>query len=192
MNAVEGWDNFYVIVGSSAGALIGLQFVVITLIADSPLVRADKENGGTFATPTVIHFGMVLLLSALISAPWSGLGAIATIWLLLGLVGFVYAIVVARRLRVQKVYQLVFEDHLFHALLPVVAYTALTIAGVWAFFQPRPALYLVAASSLLLLFIGIHNAWDAVTYHVLVKKREQGEAERRRDHNESIGSKGAS
>jgi hypothetical protein len=171
MTAIEGWDNFYVIVGSSAGALIGLQFVVITLIADSPLVRADKENGGTFATPTVIHFGMVLLLSALISAPWSGLGAIAAIWLLLGLIGFVYAVIVARRLRRQKVYQLVFEDQLFHAVLPLVAYTALTTAGALAFSQPRPALYLVGASSLLLLFIGIHNAWDAVTYHVFVLKQ---------------------
>jgi hypothetical protein len=34
MTALAGWESFYVIVGSSAGALIGLQFVVITLIAD--------------------------------------------------------------------------------------------------------------------------------------------------------------
>ena len=42
MTALAGWENFYVIVGSSAGALIGLQFVVITLIADTPLARADR------------------------------------------------------------------------------------------------------------------------------------------------------
>jgi hypothetical protein len=36
----------------------------------------------------------------------------------------------------------------------------------------------VGAATLLLLFVGIHNAWDAVTYLVLVKKREQPEAER--------------
>ena len=36
MTALSGWENFYVIVGSSAGALIGLQFVVITRIADIP------------------------------------------------------------------------------------------------------------------------------------------------------------
>jgi len=35
MTALDGWENFYVIVGSSAGALIGLQFVVITLIANT-------------------------------------------------------------------------------------------------------------------------------------------------------------
>jgi hypothetical protein len=30
------------------------------------------------------------------------------------------------------------------------------------------ALFAVAASALLLLFIGIHNAWDAVSYHVFI------------------------
>ena len=36
MQELEGWESFYVIVGSSAGALIGLQFVVMTLLADRP------------------------------------------------------------------------------------------------------------------------------------------------------------
>jgi len=31
MTALGEWENFYVIVGSSVGALIGLQFVVMTL-----------------------------------------------------------------------------------------------------------------------------------------------------------------
>jgi len=39
MTAIDGWENFYVIVGSSAGALIGLQFVVIALIAEAPIAR---------------------------------------------------------------------------------------------------------------------------------------------------------
>ena len=62
MTVLEGWKNFYVIVGSSAGALIGLQFVVITLIATKPIVRVDALAGGAFATPSVVHFGVVLLL----------------------------------------------------------------------------------------------------------------------------------
>jgi hypothetical protein len=39
MTAIAGWENFYVIVGSSAGALIGLQFVVMTLVADRPIAE---------------------------------------------------------------------------------------------------------------------------------------------------------
>jgi hypothetical protein len=34
MPELAAWDSFYVIVGSAAGALIGLQFVVMTLIVD--------------------------------------------------------------------------------------------------------------------------------------------------------------
>ena len=70
MTELAGWENFYVIVGSSAGALIGLQFVVITLIAEIPVVRDVERASSAFATPTIVHFGSVLLLSAVISAPW--------------------------------------------------------------------------------------------------------------------------
>jgi hypothetical protein len=74
MTALAGWGNFYVIVGSSAGALIGLQFVVITLIADMLIARGEAQAGNVFAIPSIVHFGTVLLLSALLSAPWPGVG----------------------------------------------------------------------------------------------------------------------
>ena len=34
MSTLADWNSFYVIVGSSAGALIGLQFVILALIAE--------------------------------------------------------------------------------------------------------------------------------------------------------------
>jgi hypothetical protein len=74
MTALAGWQNFYVIVGSSAGALIGLQFVVLSLITRTPTARGDAEIGGAFATPTIVHFGAVLGLSGILSAPWDGIG----------------------------------------------------------------------------------------------------------------------
>jgi len=97
MTALDGWENFYVIVGSSAGALIGLQFVVLTLIAERPPLRA-AEAGAAFATPTIIHFGVVLLLSAVVSVPWHGIGIVSLVWGLVGLCGIVYTVIVARRL----------------------------------------------------------------------------------------------
>jgi hypothetical protein len=177
MTAFAGWENFYVIVGSSAGALIGLQFVVITLIADIPIARADAQAGGAFTTPSVVHFAVVLLLSAIVTAPWSGIATVAALWGVVGLCGMVYTVIVARRLRVQTTYQPVFEDWLFHVLLPLAAYAALAVSAGAAHSHARPALFLVAAAALLLLFIGIHNAWDTVTYHVFVRKREPREVE---------------
>ena len=166
MTALNGWENFYVIVGSSAGALIGLQFVVLTLIAERPPLRA-AEAGAAFSTPSVVHFGVVLFLSAILSAPWNGIATVAVLWGLVGLCGIVYAVIVARRMRAQTVYRPVFEDWLFHCLLPLAAYATLAVSAYVARSQARPALFMVAGATLLFLFVGIHNAWDAVTYHLL-------------------------
>jgi predicted small integral membrane protein len=181
MTALGRWENFYVIVGSSAGALIGLQFVVITLIANVSTARVDPRAGAAFATPGVVHFGAVLLLSAIISAPWNGIATVAVLWGLVGLCGIVYAVAVARRLRIQTTYQPVFEDWLFHALLPFAAYVGLAGSACVAQSHTRPALFVIGAATLLLLFVGIHNSWDAVTYHVFVKRGEEPAGDRRQE-----------
>jgi hypothetical protein len=178
MTALAGWANFYVIVGSSAGALIGLQFVVISLIADMPMARGDAAAGDALATPTIVHLGAALLLAGILSAPWDGIGAAAVLWGLVGLSGGVYAVIVTRRLRVQTAYQPEFEDWLCHVLLPFAAYVMLAGSAYAARSHVREALFGVGAAALLLLFIGIHNAWDAVTYHVFVKKQGQHGGER--------------
>jgi hypothetical protein len=172
MTAVARWQNFYVIVGSSAGALIGLQFVVLSLITNRPMARSDAEAGGAFATPPIVHFVAVLGLSAILSAPWDGIGAAAVLWGLMGLSGVVYSVIVTRRLRRQTAYQPEFEDWLFHVLLPIASYVMLAVSAYAARSHLQEALFGVGTAALLLLFIGIHNAWDAVTYHVFVKTRD--------------------
>jgi hypothetical protein len=164
------WESFYVIVGSAAGALIGLQFVVLTLIAERPQL-ASPEAGAAFATPTIVHFGTVLLLSAVLRVPWHGVGAFALFWGVVGLAGIAYGVVVARRMRMQDAYRPVLEDWLFHLALPVAAYALLALSALAAPSHAHEALFGVAGAVLLLLFIGIHNAWDAIAYHVLVNIR---------------------
>jgi len=174
MTVLDGWENFYVIVGSSAGALIGLQFVVITLIAARPITRGTAQAGGAFATPSVVHFAVVLLLSAIVSAPWGEITIVAGLWGFVGLSGIAYVVVVVRRMRRQSAYRLVFEDWLFHVVLPLAAYTVLAISAYAALSYATPALFLVGTAALVLLLIGIHNAWDAVTYQIFVRARQDG------------------
>src|SRR5215510_10760869 len=100
------WANFYVITGSAAAALTGLQFVVITLGAQRN--RGNVEANRAFGTPTIIHFCAVLLIAALI------------------------------------------------------------LQG-----NPPLALFVVAGVTLLLLFIGIHNAWDAATFIALNQQQPE-------------------
>ena len=170
MSQLSAWQNFYIIVGSSAGALIGLQFVVITLIDRAS--RPAAEAGAAFATPSVVHFGAVLLLSAILNVPWEATTAASVLWGLVGIVGFVYAAVVARRMRTQTDYRPVFEDWLFHAILPLGAYATLALSALFAGPNTAGALLAVGASALLLLFIGIHNAWDSATYNIFARKKE--------------------
>jgi hypothetical protein len=171
MSELAEWDSFYGIVGSAAGALIGLQFVVMTLVAERPPVRA-AEAGAAFATPTIVHFSTVLLLSALLRAPWQTITIAAALWGLIGFCGVAYAVLVARRMRKQAVYQPEFEDWLFHAVLPLAAYAILALSPFATAYHAREALFGVGAAALLLLFIGIHNAWDAVAYHVFFQRRD--------------------
>ena len=168
MTALAAWQNFYVIIGSSAGALVGLQFVVMSLINNLP-ARSNPEAGHAFATPTIVHFGTVLGLAGILCAPWDWIGSAAILWGLVGVGGIVYSIVVLRRMRAQNAYKPVFEDWLFHVVLPLAAYVTLAVSADVAFSHLHEALFGVGGAVLLLLFVGIHNAWDAVTYHVFVK-----------------------
>ena len=171
---LASWEVFYLIVGTAAGALIGLQFVVIVLGADLGAL------GGTaairaFATPTIVHFSAVMLVSALVSVPWTSPAGVAITVGASGLVGVLYGFAVVRQARRQTSYTPVLEDWVWHGALPVVSYAALLAAAIVFSQRTVLGLYVIGAAVLLLLFVGIHNAWDAVIY--LARGRvEAGEA----------------
>ena len=162
---LASWEVFYLIVGASAAALIGLQFVVIVLGADL------RALGGmtavrAFATPTIVHFSAVLLISALVTAPWHGRRALAISLGACGLAGVVYGIRIVRHARRQADYVPDLEDWTWHFVLPLVAYGTVLVSGGLFPRYPESTLFVIGAVVLLLLFIGIHNAWDAVLYIV--------------------------
>ena len=164
---LAAWENFYVIVGSAGAALTGLQFVVIALIAEVR-PRSSMREIAAFGTPTIVHFCAVLLISGLLSAPWQGLSSVQLILVACALVGLTYALIIIRRARRQTNYKPVWEDWLWYSILPLLAYILLLLAGILVRGYPQKALFIVAAVALLLLFIGIHNAWDSVTYIAVV------------------------
>ncbi len=161
------WESFYVIVGSSAGALTGLQFVVMALIADSRR-NPSSETISAFGTPTIVHFCAVLVLSAVLSAPWPSL--VGPTWLLsvAGAIGLVYAGVITLRTSRQKDYKPVLEDWVFHGILPAIAYGLLFAGGLLLRSQTTLALFSIATMTVIMLLVGIHNAWDTVTFLVVL------------------------
>lgn len=162
------WQNFYVILGSAAATLTGLIFVVVTLITGlQGRASTTSESFATFNTPNIVHFCAALLVAAILSAPWPALWMAGLLLGLLGLGGAIYVVIVLRRARRQTHYHPVVEDWLWHTVFPLIAYTALVVAAILLARQPTLALFVVAAGPLLLLFIGIHNAWDNVVYIAL-------------------------
>src|ERR1043166_6713339 len=119
MPQLTEWESFYVIVGSCAAALTGLMCVVITLTAD---LEAQRTSGGAlaaFGTPTVVHFCAALIVSATLSAPWHSLTTVAAALAVCGAWGVTYTLIVVRRARRQNTYQPVFEDWVWHTVLPL-------------------------------------------------------------------------
>src|SRR5262245_18318895 len=117
---MHAWKSFYVIVGSSGAALIGLQFVVITLLSEvQPLVARGAIS--PFGTPTVFHRGGALVISCLMSAPWPSIGSAHLALAMAGFFGIVYGIVTSNRATHQDAYKPVWEDWVWHVILPCTA-----------------------------------------------------------------------
>jgi hypothetical protein len=165
------WENFYVIVGSSAGALTGLQFVVMALVAE---VRpaGGVQDVNAFGTPTVVHFSGTLLIAAIVSAPWQRLISAGAALAVCGVAGCIYSLIVIRRARRATTYQAVLEDWFWFVILPLIAYVDLLIAALVLQRSTGPALFAVAGATLVLLFAGIRNAWDTVIYVALIRRDE--------------------
>jgi hypothetical protein len=168
MTVAAEWETFYVIVGSSAAALTGLQFVVVALSADTEGLSTGSD---VFATPTVVHFCAVLLIAAILCVPRQTPASLAGCLAAEGIVGLIYVAIVALRFRKEMHYTPVLEDRIWHVVLPFTAYTALFVSGLSAYQHEVGALYVVAIAALLLLLIGIHNAWDAAVFIAMRKQK---------------------
>lgn len=173
-NLLKEWTDFYVIVGSSSGALTGLQFVVIALISEMEGRRSMLEIRA-FGTPTIVHFCMVLLVSGIISAPWQATSTAAWCLGVCAAAGVVYSLKVIRHARRQSGYEPDREDWFWYTALPLAAYAALLVAAIAMTSHPGAGLFVLAAAALTLLFNDIHNAWDAVTYIAVQRRQEKEE-----------------
>jgi hypothetical protein len=163
LKQLADWANFYVILGSAAAGLTGLTFVVIALASDAGRVNAVGLN--TFITPTIVHFGTVLALAAYMCVPhptaWRlalGVGAA-------GVGGLAYTGRITVNLRHNLgEYTPVWEDWICNVWLPCLAYGALCAAAIGVGHHPDGALDGIGGASLVLLFVGIHNAWDIAVW----------------------------
>ncbi|HKC80133.1 MAG TPA: hypothetical protein VKB91_02990 [Gemmatimonadaceae bacterium] len=170
ITSLAGWENFYIIVGLSAAALTGLMFVVIALTAET---RGASDSGGmaAFASPTILHFCAVLLVSAILTTPGHTNASLSFSLFVSGLAGMAYSTRIIVRMRRQRAFTPENSDWVWYILLPLVGYVCLLGSAAVVWVGAGAALYSVAAGALLLLYVGIHNAWDAAIWVAVHKQK---------------------
>jgi hypothetical protein len=167
------WNNFYVITGSAAAGLTGLTFVVIALAADTK--RVSMKGLRAYVTPIVVHFCAVLTLAAYLSMPHQGSLSLSLGFGAAGIAGLGYVTRIGIGIaRIASDYIPVHEDWIWNVVLPAIAYAVLLGSAYLIWTRPERSLYAAAAASLLLMFIGIHNAWDVAVWNTVNSK--QGES----------------
>jgi len=174
MHLLNAWSSFYIMTGSSAAALIGLMFVVITLTAGDEKLRTNPDGISTYSTPLVMHFGAAFLISALFVAPWHH-PLYPAIGLALGsLYGLIYVARVSYRATRLPAYTPDLEDRAWYGAVPLLAY-GIVLAGAIALpIIAAKALFAIGAAVVMLIFMGIRNAWDIVTFLAV---RDSGNAD---------------
>ena len=160
----KDWENFYLIIGPSAGALIGLMFVVVTLSQgrDAHQYETGKH---LYTSPVVWHLGVVLGLSAAAVAPPITpllFGLASGVLALIGIVFGLRSTIGIARQRLTGT-DTAF-DTWFYGVFPTVTYVAMAAAAVAMLIGSRWAETAIAASLMALLMVSFHAEWDLVTF----------------------------
>jgi hypothetical protein len=160
----DHWGEFYLMAGSAAAVLIGLIFVVVTLMHDRP--RSSVLAGSRlYMGPVVLHVSFVLVLSAAALAPNITGGGFATI------AGFVAAWGLARGIiGIAGINALTGEDKphwtdvWFYGAIPTAIYVALAAVAVGFWAGAGWAVEGIAVVVTALILVTIRNEWDLVTW----------------------------
>ena len=160
----HGWENFFYLIGSAAGALIGIMFIVITLTAGHEPRRVSR-GAPVYVTPIVFHFAVVLVVSATSEVPGLILPAVAVLLGASAIAGLAYSTLTTIRLCRKGWEDPIpgWSDKCFYGFLPTTIYVALLGAAGAVWMAERKAAFAVAGLMLGLLLLGIRNAWDLAT-----------------------------
>jgi hypothetical protein len=162
----QGWDSFFQITGEGAATLTGLLFVVVSLSQArerSVMLRAVS----IYLTPTVLHFAVVLTISAVSEAPRLTLGARAVlvgVAALTGLGNGIWACIGMTARRTPGTAPPHWSDVWLYGVAPTVLYAALLAASVAIAADADWAVHAMAALLLALLLLGVRNGWDLITW----------------------------
>lgn len=168
--SLHEWQNFYLLVGTASATLTGLLFVAVSL--GTHMVTGREDSVRTFVTPTLVHFIAVVVTATVLLIPTHTVWSLSGMLLVIGVTSVTYAIQIILQMARGLNRDSVDPAHwLWHAALPLISYALVAGASIWLLAGSLAALDGLAASAVLLMIVGVHNAWDLVLW--LAKNREQ-------------------
>ena len=167
LEQLHAWHEFYFLLGTSAAALTGLMFVVVSINPDN-ISRSPEDRFRAFTTPTMVFFTTALVVSALLLVPDLAVRPLALLLGLIGILGVGYLVWVSahRHWREAKLDR---EDWVCYVGLPYASYGLLIAAAVGIWLRSGFGVAVLALGTVLLVVNGIRNAWDLVVF--MARKR---------------------
>lgn len=176
----EGWEDFYLLIGSAAGALIGLMFVVVTLTAGRG--RSETDLGKRFYTsPIVWHLAVILALSGAAMAPNMTPRLFAVLAGGLAVLGIGMGIRCSVGIARWPGAADPAFDAFWYGVGPTLAYVALAGSAVSIVEGCRWGAMALGADLMVLLLMSIHAEWDLVTFLAPIAGRADPETRRQGD-----------
>jgi len=162
---VDAWHDFYVFAGTAAATLMGLMFVVASL--GQRILSTEEGSRATraFFTPIVVFFASVIVVSLVMLVPAALPSALGALLTALAIGGLIYMFASGAH-TIWRTNELGLDDLAWYVVLPYLGYAAIGVSAAEIWMANSSGLYIAAASMLLLLVVGIRNAWDLVVYNI--------------------------
>ncbi|HKX19841.1 MAG TPA: hypothetical protein VJT33_17705 [bacterium] len=175
---LQAWQNFYTLIGSAAATLAGLMFIAISLGATRRPTAQERSMAqlayNVFLSPTYIHFVYVLVTAVVVSVPTLNETVFGVMLILTGAGSLGYTLrhlpFVRGRYRTGALDR---SDLVWYELMPSICYVLYVDAGIGLLRAAAGApsrghaLDALATSSILLMVIGVRNAWDLMVFQVM-------------------------
>jgi len=166
---LEGWHEFYSLIGTAAAALVALLFVAASIGAGYLSAKRGSPTR-TFTSPIVFHYTYVLFVSLVGLVPVNTDASLAVIVGIAAVIGLTYSIFVL--IGVMRSSAADIDDRLGYGAGPAAGYAAAFAASVFIFERSSVGPPLLAGALILLLLVNIRNAWDLTVF--FAQRREEG------------------
>ena len=158
---LEGWHEFYTLLGTAAAALAALLFVAAS-IGTGYLNAGTDGPTRTFTSPVLFHYTYVLFVSLVVLMPNTTAASLSLIVGIRAAAALGYSIFILRRVLRSNASDI--DDRLGYGVSPSLAYLATLIAAIFLGLHSPIGPPLLAGALIFSLLVNIRNTWDLTVF----------------------------